>query len=399
MRPDELLRTRLQQVPALADYLRPIATKWARGTALPKRMTLGDAPQDPALRAALDRLFGGRVFYRNNKLQAELPAQLREEEMLRTLGKLLGIEKKESTFQTSPTALQRLRLTYPGLEPIHQWLVHAPEIERLRSRDPEQEELLNRLLCTVEFLLNLKTPITLSKLGSCCLNDSKILRSGTPRKLLGGMLCRYLGLEDSQENREISLQQFDVIDNPATTTVTLYGPLILIRNGRPDPWIAQRFDHGEPVTLNSYNLEGVEAVELRAAHKTVITSENAAPFHELVIENPEALLVYTGGYPNTAVCRLLHLLQQADASCRHWGDTDPDGFLIAALIDRHIRTSLFRCGIEEIQRNKTHLKRLSGPQRQRARQILETRLDFPFQAELRLTLQLDGWLEQERVLS
>ncbi|VGO17599.1 hypothetical protein PDESU_06198 [Pontiella desulfatans] len=397
MTPAGQWKQRLEQTPGLRDYLEPVARKWARGAALPKRMTLGDEPQDPAVRAALDRLFGG-VSFSKGKVVATLPGALRNEEQLSALATELGIERATPKANTAPASILRLRLTHPHLDRIHDWLADAPEIERLLARDPGKETLLLKLMETAIFLLREEQPTTLSKLGAMFFNDSKILRSGTPRKLLGGIMNARLGTEDTPGNREIALQQFGVIDNPATTTVTLFAPLELIRDGQPDRWIVERFIAGEPVTLNSYNLEGVEAISLRTGHESVITSENAAPFYELVAERPKAILIYTGGYPNAAVCRLLRLLGEAGASCRHWGDTDPDGYLIAALIDRYIDTTLYRCTIDDVMRHKEHLKPLDSANSTRGRRILKTQPRFKFRQELQLTLDTNQWLEQERWL-
>jgi hypothetical protein len=388
-------KTRLEELPALKEYLLPLAKKWANGLDLPKNMTLGTEPRDPALRAALARIFG-ETRCRNGKIIASIPDPLRNETILRTLAAELGIEKSPLKPKPSNHPLQRIRLTYPQLGTIQQWIQTAPEIKRLLSADPNAEQLLHSLLETARYLLPANNTITLSKLGSMFFNDSKLLRSGTLLKILSGMLNAQLGAEDSPENRNIALQQFGVIDNPATTTVTLFGPLDLIRSSTLDRWIADRFNCGEPVTLNSYNLENVEAVALRPGCHTVITSENAAPFHELVEENPNAVLIYTAGYPNAAVCRILRLLYEAGTTCRHWGDTDPDGFMIAALINRYIETSLFRCGIKDIQLHETDLKPLNMIQLQRGRQLLKSNPDFKFHEELKLTLKLGRWLEQER---
>ena len=375
----------LSETPGLANYLKPIAAKWAKGTALPKQMTLGAEPKEPGIRMALDRVFGGRVKYTKGKTKVQIPGELWNDELLSSLAAHLDIKRVVKSAEADPTiALQRLRLSFPEMEWAHEWL----------RETPGQEYLLRPLLETVSFLLDTSASITLSKLGSQFFNDSKILRSGTPRKLLGGLLNHRLGNDDTPEMRDIALQQFNVIDNPATTLATLFGAIGLVRNGKEENWIADRYAAGEPVTLNSYNLEGIDAV--RIDYDTVITSENAAPFHELVNERPNAILLYTGGYPNAAVCRLLRLMSEAGATCRHWGDTDPDGFMIATLLDRTIETSLFRCGIEDIRRHEADLKPLDMIQLQRGKQLLKSQPHFKFREELAHTLKHGYWLEQER---
>ncbi len=315
------------------------------------------------------------------------------------LGKQLGIKRaaEKPKSESVPAILQRLRLIDPSLGPIHCWMATAPEIKRLLTGNPHHEKLLLNLLKTAAFLSTNNQPITLSKLGAQFFNDSKILRSGTPLKLLGSMMSCIIGGENDSESGKIAIQLSCVIDNPATTTVTLYGPLTLIRNGHPEKWIADRFRVGEPVTLNSYNLEHIEAVRLPKNCTTVITSENAAPFHELVTEAPpDSIVVYSGGYPNAAVCRLLQLLHEAGASCRHWGDTDPDGLRIAAHINRYIETTLYRGDTREILRHSNDLKPLKTEQTKRGLDILRTHPEFKFKPELELTLETGCWLEQER---
>jgi hypothetical protein len=389
----------LEDSPGLEAYLKPIAAKWARGAALPRQMTLGPEPKEPGIRLALDRIFGGRVTYTNGKTKVQLPAQLWSDEQIAALAAQLGIERKSGSTCSDPAiALQRLRLSFPEMEWAHEWLRHAPEIERILRQNPASEQLLRSLLETASFLLETSIPVTLSKLGAQFFNDSKILRGGTLRKLLGGLLNYRLGNDDASELRDIALQQFNVIDNPATTLATLFGPIDLIRNGKKDRWIVDRFNASEPVTLNSYNLQNIEAVGLRPGFGTVITSENAAPFHELVSAAHPAIIIYTGGYPNAAVCRLLRLLALAGATCRHWGDTDPDGFRIAAMVRRHIPVELFRCNLADTNQNRASLIPLNPKQKSRAKQILDTQPEFPFREELIFSLN-NGWLEQESTMA
>lgn len=389
----------LNQEPGLEPYLRRIALKWAKGIPLPARMTLGPEPKEPAIRKALDRIFGGRLFYNSGKLTAEIPQALRDDAILAPLADVLGIKRKIEQSSTADPAVifQRLRLMHPELHAVHAWLRTSPEVERQLKDRPDQEQLLQQLLETADFLCTCESPITLSRLGATFFNNSKRLRSGTPRKLLGGIMNALAGAEDTPENRGIALQQFNVIDNPVTTQITLFGPVTLLRNGESDSWIADRFYRGEPVTLNSCNLQAVDAVQLPAAYNTVITSENAAPFHELITEPHAAIIVYTEGYPNAEVRRLLHLLARAGATCLHWGDTDPDGLRIAAIISEIIPTTLYRCGVEDMKHHAKRLKHLDDAKKARAAQMLTGLPDFPFREALEYSLN-NGWLEQESTM-
>jgi hypothetical protein len=385
-------------VPELDPYLRKVAAKWAKGSPLPKRMMLGPEPHETKVRAALDRIFGGRVFYRNGKLTVEIPAELQNDKHLVPLAEALGVKRHiEKPAAIDPVEIfQRLRLMYPQLGAVHKWIQTAPEIDRLLKS--QQEQLIRNLLKTIVYLDTNKTPVTLSRLGSLFFNDSKILRDGIPRKLLGGLLNCRLADEDSPETRENALKQFNIIDNPITTQVTLFGPVCLLRNDEKLSWIADRFSQDEPVTLNSCNLQQVNAIQLPKTHNTVITSENAAPFHELISGSLSAIIIYTEGYPNAEVRRVLSLLAQAGATCLHWGDTDPDGLRIASIINELIPTTLYRCKLADMQQNKDLLRPLDPIKRSRAIQMLNDQPNFPFKEELEFSIN-HGWLEQESFMS
>jgi hypothetical protein len=94
--------------------------------------------------------------------------------------------------------------------------------------------------------------------------------------------------------------------------------------------------------------------------------------------------------------RRLRLFHDPGAICRHWGDTDPEGFTIAAIVNRYIEPTLYRCGTKDILNNQGNLKPLSAIQLMRGKQLLENTPRFKFKEELKFTLTLGGWLEQEK---
>ena len=142
-------------------------------------------------------------------------------------------------------------------------------------------------------------------------------------------------------------------------------------------------------------VQGMRTLKPAAAVDGVITSENAAPFHHLVETRATAICVYTEGYPNTAVTRILHLLAQSGLRARHWGDTDLDGLRIAARVARAIPVELYRQGPEILAAARARLIPLTDDQRDRAIAYLQVHPEFPFRANLEQTLR-DGWLEQEQ---
>lgn len=174
--------------------------------------------------------------------------------------------------------------------------------------------------------------------------------------------------------------------------MTLFGPLAYVKGGERFDWVAQLHARGETATLSWDNLHGIDALVL-PADTPVITCENETPFNALIREGFPALYIYTAGYPNTAVTRLLHLLP-AETAIQHWGDTDLDGLRIAAMLHQIRPVRLWRCDLAEVQRHLTDLRLLKPAPQEKAERYLAQHLDFPFKDELVFTLA-HGWLEQE----
>ncbi len=139
-------------------------------------------------------------------------------------------------------------------------------------------------------------------------------------------------------------------------------------------------------------MQAIRQIRLTGAVTGVITSENAAPFHRLVEARASAVCVYTEGYPNLAVSRVLAHLAAAGLVARHWGDSDLDGLRIAACLARVIPLELYAPDPGALAHDR--LRPLTAPQRARAQAYLDAHPDFPFRAALAATLQ-SGWVEQE----
>src|SRR5207245_613987 len=129
----------------------------------------------------------------------------------------------------------------------------------------------------------------------------------------------------------------NVVENPTAIKVTLFGPLSYEKAGQRFDWIKQLWQLGETATLSWDNLRDVDAfaIELPSvASVEVVTCENETPFCRLVREQFAGVIIYTEGYPNAAVLRVLELLRGTNLDFLHWGDTDFDGLRIAELLNR-----------------------------------------------------------------
>ena len=193
--------------------------------------------------------------------------------------------------------------------------------------------------------------------------------------------------------RESVLADYGVIENVTSSKVTLFGPMKYIKHEKIHDWPACLFEIGESATLSWDNLRDIDQIIL-PDNSTVVSCENETPFNQLIREHHKDLIIYTAGYPNSAVQRLIRLLADSAVKIQHWGDTDLDGLIIASILKKISPLKLWRCNIDELLKQKERLLRLTTSQKARAEKYLADHPDFPFMDELQFTLQ-HGWLEQE----
>ncbi|MCF6176532.1 MAG: DUF2220 family protein [Victivallaceae bacterium] len=245
-------------------------------------------------------------------------------------------------------------------------------------------------LQTVDFLKSNSTILSPAELGTKLCQDSKALRAGS------AILNNIIELLAAELNclPSEALNKCGINDNKTAITVTVFGPFIYYRHGEHFDWINHLWQHGEAATLNAGNLQDIDAIELTTDFKTILTCENESPFNSLMRHKQlDKALVYTSGFPNSAVKQFITLLNNK-INFLHWGDTDPEGLEIAAILNQIKPLQLYRCGAGEIERLKNYLIPLQGGKFKRAKKML-TAPEFKFIAELEQTIKYNGWLEQE----
>jgi hypothetical protein len=383
---------RLERCPELRAWLRRPARLALDGEPLPATLTLGDIPEDKAVRRALEELFPG-CREANGRLKARLDDSQRDPARWLPLAGLLGLKPTPAGAQETPESqlartLQRLKVLHPQERDLHEALAGDSQLPRyFRSSHTAPRDLL----ALAEAWLALRAApsgLTLSELGAMCLNDSKALRHGPLRQQFARLLRTLTGNADADESALFCA--CGVIENPYTTHAVVFAPFTYqTRDGATLDWPHLLWLRGEAAVLSWRTVRTIARVRRAEPFAELTTSENAAPFHRLVEARRPSL--YTGGYPNAAVLSLLRLFAAADVSARHWGDTDLDGYRIAELVARAIPADLYRPPAGA----PCSLRRLTHDQHRRLSQFIDAHPSFPFLAELRHTLA-HGWLEQEQ---
>ena len=326
------LAAAIQNAPAVAEVLKKLAGKVARGVALPGSFTARGLDYDA--QRELERLFG--TLGRRNPdgaLQMAIPQNLCEPCAWSEALEFFGFEKQAAS-ESSEDVFARLRLLLPDMDWFVDALSKSDEINRYLSRAGNRGEWLTLARYVLKnYFQDHRSYTTLSQLGSDIFNDSKKLRSGALRNQLRAIFSAVL-YGSKMDEREL-FEGMGIFENPYTSSVTLCAPIAFVAGGQTFDFPLVHYESNMACQLPLATI--LEITEMRWFGKRVeiVTSENASPFMDLVSEGTPC--VYTEGYPNAAVKMFLRRLSKFEPKCIHAGDADLDGFLIAEQIRDCIR--------------------------------------------------------------
>ena len=385
-----------------------IAGKAAEGKTLPARMKLAESGS-PELRRRLAFRLGIEIQEASDgSIRGRFPETRRSPEawmeLARSLGATETVAAKEAARRLAErradAAFKRAAILAPALAGPVRDLAGNESVIRFVRQDDDSAAAFVRLVRGAAERATATEPITLSQLGSDWFGDSKRLRSGNLRSLLQIVLR---AVEDAGEDvsEDAVFARFGIEENPYTSHVVVFVPFIYYSPDERDGG-ERRFDHpwklfngGEACVLPLETVRRIRRVEILSPRfgrdcERIVTSENAAPFKGLVSNSVPAL--YTEGYPNFAVQRLLRLFAEAGLRADHAGDGDLDGYRIADLVAECIPVD--RIVADEVRSGGLPRRPLSDSQQTRLRSWLASHAESPHAAALKEALAL-GWLEQE----
>jgi hypothetical protein len=388
-------KEQIEKTPELRPWLERVARHAVKGVQLPAEITLGEVPQERALRDTLITIFGRACREAQGRLKVRLDDSLRDPIGWMPLATALGVQAptlpsdaEREAYCTS--VFRKLLLQYSGEAPLIEAARRDETVQRVVRFNAEALDRLFALFEVIQFLRTVRSSITLSELGTRVFNDSKALRTGPLLQQLEHLL--WLDSDKPETTANELLNLYGIIDNPYTTHVVVFMPFAYCTmKGEWLEWPTQLFQRGEASILSWEAVRTITDIRLTMPCTKLVTSENAAPFYRLAEQNTPSL--YTEGYPNLAVKTLLRHFAKAGLAAQHWGDTDLDGYRIAEQIARCIPMT-FYVPAAHAQVNPISL---DSKQRQRLETFIASHPDFSYLAHLQKTL-LNGWIEQEQFL-
>lgn len=388
------IKAAIEKAPAVADAVMKLASKVARGIKLPETYSVKNLDYDA--QRELEHLLG-TIGQRtpDGRFYISILPIFREKTVWREALEYFGLVKKERDCDDEDV-FARLKLLEPELEPLIDSLAADEEVARFAEKVENRKDWKRLFLSVVKRFSSPECGLitTLSQLGSDWFGDSKKLRSGALRRQLVVILAILSDMD--REDERLVLEGALIVDNPYTSSVTFSLPVTLImKDGAVFDYPYCYHTRRMAVQLPLETVVNIERIEWDVKPQTITTSENAAPFANMVAKGTSC--VYTAGFPSLAVKVFLNKISESGAECIHEGDADLDGFRIATEVGNCI--NLKRVVASDVLKvaSSEEGRELSLEQKKRAMAFLlnPKYKGYKFADEIKSVLQRGKWIEQE----
>ena len=388
------IKTAIEKAPAVGDAVKKLASKIARGMRLPETYSVKNL--DYSAQRELERLFG-TIGQRTPDGRFYIPILpiFHDQAVWREALEYFGLVKEERDCEDEDV-FARLKLLMPDLTPLIDSLAVDEEVVRFVSKAENRKDWKRLFQSLVERFSSPECGLvkTLSQLGSDWFGNSKKLRSGALRRQLVVILAILSDMD--REDERLVLEGALIVDNPYTSSVTFSLPVTLImKDGTAFDYPSRYHKRRMAVQLPLETVVDIERVEWDAKPQTITTSENAAPFANMVAEG--GACVYTAGFPSLAVKIFLNKLSKSGSECIHEGDADLDGFRIAEGVGNCIQLKKVVASDVLKKASLDAGRELSSEQMKRTSAFLfnPKYRDYEFADEVRSILVRGKWIEQE----
>lgn len=229
------------------------------------------------------------------------------------------------------------------------------------------------------------------ELSISVLGDSKAFeKSWRPRvcrilEKYGGHEERLSGIDNTRERQIALLEEYGVYTNPSYVYMKGNGDLTFSDGTVYD------LQADKPVAFSSQTIRKISSLAIR--DENLMTVENLTSFNRIQKENVFSL--YLAGYHNTLKQKLLMKIASGNRlDFYHFGDIDPDGFLILEHLKREtgIPFRPYRMGLAELQKYREYCRPLEANDIRKAENLLK---EGRYEEEMRYMLDHNCKLEQE----
>lgn len=270
------------------------------------------------------------------------------------------------------------------------------QISLLESgRKPEYlPEEAGELLSLCLFILENKQELLERELSIVRFGNSKLFE-----KRFRTRVCRILqkygdyaelldGVDDRREREQIVLGEHSIYSNPSYLYIKGKATLTF----RDLPPVELSLD--TPVAYSSESLQRLEQIDIHDSQ--VMTIENLTSFNRM--KEKGYFYLFLSGYHNTVKQRLLTRIAEQNRGIRwfHFGDFDPDGFLIVEHLKKKTGIDFhpIHMGRDELEKYKKYGRPMEENDRKKARSLLEKGM---YPQEMAFMLEHDCKIEQEIV--
>lgn len=275
------------------------------------------------------------------------------------------------------------------------------QIERLNLGKEARYELseAKKIIDLLSFILNNnKEEILERELSISVLHDSKLWEKKYKSKICKILLEKYRdsdlfhGVDEKGINKVI-LEHFNIFDNP--TYVYFKGKAsICFTDGN-----IINVSSESPIAISSVSLKNIQKVVIR--NPKVLTIENLTSFNR--INQRDYFAIYLSGYHNSAKQDFLKLVyaNNSDKEYFHFGDIDPDGFLILKnlKINTGIPFSSYKMSVTELKEYSEYTKSLEQNDITKANGLISKgyyleEMNYMLKNNCKLEQEIISWLEK-----
>lgn len=269
--------------------------------------------------------------------------------------------------------------------------IHLLELGRKTEYSPED---VKELLPLCLFILKNERDLLERELSIVRFGDSKIFE-----KTFRTRVCRILqkygdyaglleGIDEKREMEKIILGEHNIYSNPSYLYIK--GDAALTFRGLPPMEISL----DTPVAYSSESLQRLERIEIYDSR--VMTIENLTSFNRM--KEKDYFYLFLSGYHNTAKQRLLIRIAEQNRQIKwfHFGDFDPDGFLIIEHLKKKTGIDFrpIHMGRGELEKYRKYGRPMKENDRKKAAALIEKGM---YIEELKFMLEQDCKIEQEIV--